>query len=65
MAVNLWGRGRTFFSIINFLPASELEEAIESTQSTLDGLYGDPIMNSTPYHLHAVLVHQGQASLGE
>ncbi|XP_064407430.1 ubiquitin carboxyl-terminal hydrolase 28-like [Halichondria panicea] len=42
----------------------ELEEAIKSTQSTLDGLYGDPIMNSTPYHLHAVLVHQGQASLG-
>ena len=50
--------------IICFPSASELEEAIKSTQSTLDGLYGDPIMNSTPYHLHAVLVHQGQASLG-
>ena len=31
---------------------------------TLDAVYGDPLMNATPYHLHAVLVHQGQASGG-
>ena len=27
-------------------------------------MYADPSMKKTPYHLHAVLVHQGQASRG-
>ena len=47
-----------------FLCFSELKESISKTQSNLDAVYSDPQMNSTPYHLHAVLVHQGQASLG-
>lgn len=34
------------------------------TKKTLDAVYGDPLMKATPYHLHAVLVHQGQASGG-
>ena len=44
--------------------SSELEESIGVTKVTLDAVYGDQLMNSTPYHLHAVLVHQGQASGG-
>ena len=43
---------------------TELEESIGATKATLDAVYGDQLMNSTPYHLHAVLVHQGQASGG-
>lgn len=43
---------------------SELQESIGATKATLDAVYGDPVMNATPYHLHAVLVHQGQASGG-
>ena len=43
---------------------SELQESIGATKATLDAVYGDPLMNTTPYHLHAVLVHQGQASGG-
>ena len=43
---------------------SELQESIGATKMTLDAVYGDPLMKATPYHLHAVLVHQGQASGG-
>ena len=43
---------------------TELQESIAATKLTLDAVYGDPLMNTTPYNLHAVLVHQGQASGG-
>ena len=43
---------------------TELDESIKATEMTLDAVYSDQLMNSTPYHLHAVLVHQGQASGG-
>lgn len=46
------------------LVSSELQESIGATKATLDAVYADPLMNATPYHLHAVLVHQGQASGG-
>ena len=45
-------------------PPADLRTAVASTEDTLSAVYGDRIMNSTPYHLHAVLVHQGQASGG-
>lgn len=45
-------------------PFSELKESIAITRATLDAVYSDKIMNTTQYHLHAVLVHQGQASGG-
>jgi len=48
--------------MIAFLP--ELCEHVDSKMASLDAVYSDPLMTSTPYHLHAVLVHQGQASLG-
>lgn len=33
-------------------------------QQELSKLYADPVMTATPYRLHAVCVHQGDASLG-
>lgn len=35
-----------------------------ATKESLDAIYSDKLMNTTCYHLHAVLVHQGQASGG-
>ena len=43
---------------------TELRESIAATKASLDAVYTDKTMNSTCYHLHAVLVHQGQASGG-
>ena len=37
---------------------------MSSTESSLSAVYSDEAMNATVYHLHAVLVHQGQASGG-
>ena len=54
----------TVHDIFSFSHCSELQESIGATKATLDAVYGDAVMNATPYHLHAVLVHQGQASGG-
>ena len=35
-----------------------------STEDSLSAVYSDDSMNTVVYHLHAVLVHQGQASGG-
>lgn len=35
-----------------------------TSKETLEAVYSDPQMNRTPYYLHAVLVHQGEASRG-
>jgi len=43
---------------------AELWESISAVRTSLDAVYSDKLMNSTCYHLHAVLVHQGQASGG-
>ena len=43
---------------------TDLNDCISAAQTSLDAVYIDAPMNSTPYHLHAVLVHQGQASGG-
>ena len=42
----------------------DLREGVSTTEDSLSAVYGDGVMNSTVYHLHAVLVHQGQASGG-
>lgn len=42
----------------------ELRENIATTKNALDNVYTDPSMNSAHYQLHAVMVHQGQASEG-
>ena len=42
----------------------ELRENIAVTKAILDTVYADQSMNSTSYELHAVMVHQGQASEG-
>lgn len=42
----------------------ELEGSLSATQGTLEAVYCQPSMNKTAYQLHAVLVHQGQASRG-
>ena len=44
--------------------SSELREGVAATQQSLDAVYSDSAMCSTCYQLHAVLVHQGQASGG-
>ena len=47
-----------------YLYIIELQDSLSATQDTLSAVYADPSMNKTAYHLHAVLVHQGQASGG-
>ena len=47
-----------------YLYIIELQDSLSATQDTLSAVYADPSMNKTVYHLHAVLVHQGQASGG-
>ena len=42
----------------------EIQESLKATLSTLNSVYSDPDMKQTAYRLHAVLVHQGQASRG-
>lgn len=42
----------------------DLRESVSTTENSLAAVYGDEVMNTTRYHLHAVLVHQGQASGG-
>ena len=37
---------------------------MSTTEASLSAVYADRVMNTTQYHLHAVLVHQGQASGG-
>ena len=37
---------------------------MDAMQQELSKLYADPVMTATPYRLHAVCVHQGDASLG-
>lgn len=46
------------------IPPPDLREGVSSTEDSLAAVYGSETMNSTRYHLHAVLVHQGQASGG-
>ncbi len=50
---------------VHVVPSTaELRESVAATQASLDAVYSDQLMNTTCYHLHAVLVHQGQASGG-
>ena len=37
---------------------------MSTTEASLNAVYSDGQMNTTVYHLHSVLVHQGQASGG-
>ena len=41
-----------------------VKQAMDAMQQELSKLYADPVMTATPYRLHAVCVHQGNASLG-
>ncbi|KAL8592865.1 hypothetical protein ACOMHN_050693 [Nucella lapillus] len=42
----------------------ELQSTISSLETKLDKMYSDESMQKFPYHLHAVLVHEGQAASG-
>ena len=42
----------------------EVQEKLSATTASLRSVYSDPLMSRTPYRLHAVLVHQGEASGG-
>ncbi|GFR85092.1 ubiquitin carboxyl-terminal hydrolase 25-like [Elysia marginata] len=42
----------------------ELQRNISSLENQLDGMYSEDCMKQYPYHLHAVLVHEGQAVSG-
>ena len=50
--------------MVHVLPYAELQENLAASREILEAVYADPIMNRTCYQLHAVLVHQGQASGG-
>uniref|UniRef100_A0A8C8E1C9 ubiquitinyl hydrolase 1 n=1 Tax=Oryzias sinensis TaxID=183150 RepID=A0A8C8E1C9_9TELE len=43
---------------------NELKATIEKVTQTLEGIYSDNSLCQVPYRLHAVLVHEGQASAG-
>ena len=43
---------------------TELQKRLTACQSSLSAVYDSPTMNTKAYRLHAVLVHQGQASGG-
>ena len=43
---------------------TELHGSIETAKASLEAIYNDPLMKKTPYFLHSVLVHQGEASGG-
>lgn len=43
---------------------NELKVSIDKLSQTLEGMYSDNSLCQVPYRLHAVLVHEGQASAG-
>ncbi|XP_035522677.1 ubiquitin carboxyl-terminal hydrolase 28 [Morone saxatilis] len=43
---------------------NELKASIDRLSQTLEGMYSDNTLCQVPYRLHAVLVHEGQASAG-
>ncbi|XP_021174230.2 ubiquitin carboxyl-terminal hydrolase 28 isoform X1 [Fundulus heteroclitus] len=43
---------------------NELKTTIDKLTQTLEGMYSDNSLCQVPYRLHAVLVHEGQASAG-
>jgi len=47
-----------------FCFTSELRASIAAAKASLEAIYNDPLMKKTPYFLHSVLVHQGEASGG-
>ena len=52
-------------NVITFLyNYSELQDTLHATVDSLNMIYADPEMKRTAYRLHAVLVHQGEASGG-
>ncbi|NXX51218.1 UBP28 hydrolase, partial [Tricholaema leucomelas] len=42
----------------------DLKESIDRIKLSIQQMYCDPLLQQVPYHLHAVLVHQGQANAG-
>ncbi|XP_055675261.1 ubiquitin carboxyl-terminal hydrolase 28 isoform X5 [Falco peregrinus] len=42
----------------------DLKESIARINLSIDQMYCDPLLQQVPYHLHAVLVHEGQANSG-
>ncbi|NXP77683.1 UBP28 hydrolase, partial [Ramphastos sulfuratus] len=42
----------------------DLKESIARINLSIEQMYCDPLLQQVPYHLHAVLVHQGQANAG-
>ncbi|NXM30021.1 UBP28 hydrolase, partial [Oxyruncus cristatus] len=42
----------------------DLKESIARTNLSIEQMYLDPLLRQVPYHLHAVLVHEGQANAG-
>ncbi len=42
----------------------DLRASIVASEASLSAIYSDSLMKKTPYHLHAVMVHQGEASGG-
>lgn len=43
---------------------ADLKESIARVSLSIDEMYSDPHLQQVPYHLHAVLVHEGQANAG-
>ncbi|XP_061449269.1 ubiquitin carboxyl-terminal hydrolase 28 isoform X4 [Rhineura floridana] len=42
----------------------ELKNSIALLSQSIDQMYSDPLLHQVPFHLHAVLVHEGQANAG-
>ncbi|XP_016852171.1 ubiquitin carboxyl-terminal hydrolase 28 isoform X4 [Anolis carolinensis] len=43
---------------------NDLKDSIALLSASVDQMYCDPRLQQVPYHLHAVLVHEGQANAG-
>ncbi|XP_067166395.1 ubiquitin carboxyl-terminal hydrolase 28 isoform X6 [Apteryx mantelli] len=42
----------------------DLKDSIARINLSIEQMYCDPLLQQVPYHLHAVLVHEGQANAG-
>ncbi|NXK07976.1 UBP28 hydrolase, partial [Herpetotheres cachinnans] len=42
----------------------DLKDSITRINLSIERMYCDPLLQQVPYHLHAVLVHEGQANAG-
>ncbi|KAF7236949.1 Ubiquitin carboxyl-terminal hydrolase 28 [Varanus komodoensis] len=56
--------GSSCIQLLVLNPVQYLKTSIALLSQAIDQVYSDPELCQVPYHLHAVLVHEGQANAG-